>query len=210
MARTSAPARQFAENAAARRQPAAHEGVRDGGAALDQQRRLHSRASPAAMRAWTSACAGSARLARHAPARRRSRGTGRRPRPARAPARHALEVRAAARAHVQRHDVARAFPDRIHRRLAVQPGHGTVFHVAVAAPGLQALGHRRHGALADQSLATGGVPTRASARAGSARSSTRAPAATPAPWTPRSPAPGRPARCASAAARPASLPKAWR
>ncbi|CUJ76423.1 Uncharacterised protein [Achromobacter sp. 2789STDY5608633] len=68
--------------------------------------------------------------------------------------------------HVQRHHVARAFPDGIDRRFTVQARHRPLFDVAVAAPGLHAFGHRRDRALADPQLGGRRADPRQRARPG--------------------------------------------
>ena len=58
------------------------------------------------------------------------------------------------RAHdVEGVDVARALPDRVERRLAVEPGQAVLLDVAVAAEALERLGDHRRGALAHPELA---------------------------------------------------------
>src|SRR3546814_6687337 len=49
---------------------------------------------------------------------------------------------------IQAHDIARAFPDGVDRRFSIQPRHGAVFDIAIAAPYLHAFGHRLDSALA--------------------------------------------------------------
>ena len=54
--------------------------------------------------------------------------------------------------HVERGDVARALPDRVQRRVAVEQRHSRVLDEAVAAQALERLGRVRGGALADPVL----------------------------------------------------------
>ena len=110
---------------------------------------------------------------------------------------------------VQGLDVGRAFPDRVERHLAVDARHhafAVFFDVAVAAQAFHGLLREGAAALADPELgdrrehaAHHGFGRR---RPGRARCGPRrAPGASPARWRPRFPAPGRPARSSSSAAR---------
>ncbi len=106
---------------------------------------------------------------------------------------------------VERLHVARALPDRVERRLAVEPRQAGVLDVAVAAQALQRLGRRRRAAR----LHTQYLPTATASRlnACSSRVARAGPGRPPRPaaasaWSPpRTRAAGRPARCASAACR---------
>ena len=109
--------------------------------------------------------------------------------------------------HVERHHVARALPDAVQRRVAQQPRHRRLLDVAVAAQALERLGGVRRRALADPVLHDRGAEAAERARRPRRR---RARAAARSPSPPRTRAPGRRARCASAAARPASAPNALR
>ena len=103
--------------------------------------------------------------------------------------------------HVECVDVARALPDRVQRRLAVEPRQPALLDVAVAAEALQRLADHRRGALADPVLADrdgqpAEVPLVGVDRVRQPQSRAR--------WPPRPRPRGRPARCASAACRPAA------
>ncbi len=67
-------------------------------------------------------------------------------------ARAASASRPNARKHIERHDVARAFPDRVDRRLAVKPRQHAVLDVAVAAEALHRLVDQRRRGLADPDI----------------------------------------------------------
>ena len=98
---------------------------------------------------------------------------------------------------VQGGDVARALPDRLQRRLPVQPGHAGLLHVAVAAEALQRLGRVHRDPLAHPVLGrrpARSAGTRPPARRRGRRGRSPRPAAAP-PWSrPRTRPPGRPAR----------------
>ena len=98
-------------------------------------------------------------------------------------------------------DVARALPDRVERRLAVEPRQAVLLDVAVAAEALQRLGDHRRGALADPELAQRDAQAR---RGRPRRRRRRGRAASRARSPPRTRGPGRRARCASAAGRRAA------
>ena len=109
--------------------------------------------------------------------------------------------------HVQADDVARTLPDRVDRRLAVEPRQDRFLDVAVAAEAFERLGDDRRRALADPVLgdraSRGGRSPPPPRRLGAAVEGARQ-RASPGRSRPRLRARGRPARCASAAGRSAA------
>ena len=108
--------------------------------------------------------------------------------------------------HVEADDVARAFPDAVERRLAIEPRHHRLLDVAVAAEALERLGRVHRRALAQPVLAHRRRQPREAARlaVASAPRRRRAPAAPSSPSPPPTRAPDRRARSASAAGRRAA------
>ena len=101
--------------------------------------------------------------------------------------------------HVERHDVARALPDRGQRHLAVQPRHAGLLDVAVAAEALERLERVARAALADPVLADRGpqaLERRCARVASRPPRRTRAPSASRAPSPPRTRCRGPRERCA--------------
>ena len=99
---------------------------------------------------------------------------------------------------VEGHHVARALPDRVDRRLPVEPGQGALLDIAVAAEALHRLVEQARRGLADAEFRRRrhepGVGRLLGVGRAAGRSCGRA--AWPGPSWPRSRAPGRPARCA--------------
>ena len=104
--------------------------------------------------------------------------------------------------HVERGDVARALPDRVQRRVAVQQRQARLLDEAVAAQALERLGGMGGGALGDPVLHDRGGEAAERARRPARRSCARRAARSRSP--PRTRSPGRRARCASPAGRPAA------
>ncbi len=128
-----------------------------------------------------------------------------RPRPANAST--AAGSRAQRPQDVERVDVARALPDRVQRRLAVEPRQPALLDVPVAAEALQRLADDGRRPLADPVLAD---RHRQPAQVALARVERVRPAASPAPSRPRTRPRGRPARCCISGLSASSPPNARR